>query len=186
MISQDGLKEILSLMVLAIIPYMELIDAEEIPVRTQEPSEKFSDEYLAAVKLHNIVLGLYPQLGLSLSEDDVIFNHKDFMSDTALELIIYPLDSYDASKMIYVPVKPGPSWSWKAFGYGEFWFLWNEIWGIFLLSILLAYVFFELTDKWPENGYVWLASIVFFVLYRIALGFFGPKIYFLRYGKWPN
>jgi len=129
MISQDGLKEILSLMVLAIIPYMELIDAKEIPVRTQEPSERFSDEYLAAVKLHNIVLGLYPQLGLSLSEDDVIFNHKDFMSDTALELIIYPLDSYDASKMIYVPVKPGPSWSWKAFGYGEFWFLWNEIWG---------------------------------------------------------
>jgi hypothetical protein len=37
-----------------IIPYMEFIDAEEIPVGAQKPSEKFSDEYLAAVKFRLI------------------------------------------------------------------------------------------------------------------------------------
>lgn len=164
-----------------ISPYMELFNTSEVLVLSQTPDEKVTDEYLAAHKIHSITKELYTFFGLPIPSQFVQFNKKAFLSDIFLSLLIYPLDGYKATKQIHIPSQKGPKWSWPAFIIPEVWFVWNEIWGVSILAILLEVYGI---GKLASYGAHISILIAFFIFIRIIAGRFGNIIYYYKYGRW--
>ena len=166
-----------------ISPYMELFNTSEVLVLSQSADEKATDEYIAAKKIHSITKELHSKLYLSIPEKFEKFDTKTFAIDTFLSMLIYPLDGYKSSKKIHIPEENGPKWCWPAFIIPEVWFVWNEIWGASIFAILI-----ELygIGKLFQSGVPAPVIIFLIVTLRTFLGRFGNKIYFLKYGKWPN
>lgn len=164
-----------------ITPYMELFNTSEVLALSQSADEKATDEYSAAKKIHVITKDIYSVLNISLPEEFAKFDTKAFASDLLLSFLIYPLDDYKSSKKIHLPTEGGPKWCWSAFIIPEVWFIWNEIWGVSIVTILVEiYGFRELFQLGvPISVIVSIAIIIRFICGRIA-----NKIYYLKYGKW--
>ena len=170
-----------------ITPYMELFGSEEVGVVTQSLDEKATDEYLAARKMHSIIARLHALLSLTVPEQFAAFPIKSFVRDTFLGVLVYPLDSYKASKRIHVPPTSRSPWCWGGFIIPEVWFIWHEIWGASILAGIpsgwLAYI----RRYHIDVSEMMIFSLVFIsLIVRITLGLYGNKIYFARYGYYPR
>ena len=166
-------------------PYMEIFGSEEVGGVTQSFDEKATDEYFAAKKIHTIFCDIHKSLKLQLPEELLEFDIKGFATATLLGILIYPLDSYSAAKTIYIPEKSGPAWCWGGFILPEVWFIWNEIWGVSILAMIPTVLYFKSFD-W-EFGQIFQYSFLAIVIFtRLFLGFMGNKIFYSKYGRWPN
>lgn len=168
-----------------ITPYMELFGSEEVGGVTQSFDEKASDEYFGAKKMHLILRDLYRVLEIPLPDDLLEFGTKEFAKDTFLGILIYPLDSYNASKTIHLPKEPGPNWCWGGFVLPEIWFVWNEIWGVSLLTAIPTAIYFQAID-WGLDIVIQYFLIAMIIGVRLLLGLKGNKIYYAKYGRWPK
>jgi hypothetical protein len=174
---------------ISITPYMELINSEEYgnPI-TQSIPEKASDDFVSARKLIIILRSLYTSLGLAIPRELSELDTKAFAHDTFWGILAFYLEDYSSSKFIHKTSHHTP-WSWGAFVIPEFWFMWHELWGAHFLFILPSGIwgYFDRMGgpPWP-NDYVKLSVIGLIILFRIIAGFTGNKIFFARYGYYPN
>lgn len=169
-----------------ITPYMELFNSEEIGAVTQSIFEKASDEYVAAKMLFFIIRDLYSYLGLPRPKDLSEFDAKSFANDTMWGILIFYMDSYSSTKVIYTSPSSKSPWSWSAFIIPEFWFLWHEMLGAHaFFSLPLALYFIVDNFGWP-NLYVKYSVIVMIVLFHILAGAKGNRIFYARYGYFPH
>jgi hypothetical protein len=168
-----------------ITPYMEIFGSEEVGGVTQSFDEKATDEYYGAKKLYAILYDTYDSLKIPLPEEFLEFDIKGLAKDTFLGILIYPLDSYKAAKPIYLTDDPGPEWCWGGFIIPEFWFMWNEIWGVSLLAVIPTATYFQ-AERFGFSPFIQYALLAVMLAVRILLGFKGNKIYFAKYGRWPN
>lgn len=174
---------------LSIIPYMELLNSEEIGGFTQPIDERASDEFVAAKKVQAILGRLYSALKLELPQDLTDFSHTKFAKDTFWGLIIYPLDAYKSSKTIYSPPTGPAPWCWGGFIIPELWFLWHEIWGVSMIAFMPIAIIMRL-NQWgilnlnPEV--IKMLMITFIFIIHVFLGFAGNRIYYARYGYYPQ
>jgi hypothetical protein len=171
---------------ISITPYMELIDSEEFGnVITQSIPEKASDEFVAARKMFFILRRLYTSLNLSLPKELSELDSKSFAQDTFWGILVFYLESYSSSKLIYTTSEKAP-WCWGAFLTPEFWFMWHEMWGA---SALLGFPtgLFAHYERfgWPHI-YIKYAVIIMIILCRIIAGLKGNRIFFARYGYFPH
>lgn len=165
-----------------ITPYMELFSDEEVMGVSQSFDEKVSDEYFGAKLMHRIINNLYESLKLPIPEDIQQFDKKQFAKDSFWGLLIYPLDSNKSSKVIHIPTEQGPKWCWGGFIIPEFWFLWNEIWGVSLLTWIPMGLYYY-SVNWGFFKYIFLSIVI---AVRIFLAIKGNQIYYAKYGKWPK
>jgi hypothetical protein len=133
-----------------ITPYMEIFGSEEVGGVTQSLGEKATDEYFGANRMYLILRDLYGYVGIPLPDELLKLDIKEFARDTFWGILIYPLDSYKAPKTIHSPEAPGPRWCWGGFVLPEIWFLWNEIWGVSLLTAIPTAIYFHFKD-WGVN-----------------------------------
>lgn len=164
---------------IAVIPYMELFDSEEMAPVTQGGGEKITDEMFAAKKLREVVLQVYEACGATPPEDLLNYSAKSALLDSLLNLLVFPLDGLSRSRALHIPQQPGPRWNWGAFMLPEAWFLWNEIWGASILVIGLEYLALRYLG-WNAFG---LACV--FLLHATS-GLMGSRIHFARHGRWPR
>ncbi len=171
-----------------IAPHMELLDSEELPLITQSPGEKLSDEYIAAIKSHNITKDVYSLLGIEIPVDWQTFDHKRAIADHAWGSLLYPIDNYDAPKTVHRPVEKGPRWSWGSCLVPEMWFIYYDAIGIAILSFVLNVLSLALivtsTVGWGLFGLI--IGLVPFLLIRIWLGTAGHRVYYARHGQWKE
>lgn len=149
-----------------------------------------------------IVLGKMIALSLSLIVFFVLFLYifngfRFFVSKTNLSeeeyeyfsiylfwhLIIYPLDN-PTKRQIILPESRNTKWNFKAAIIPELWFLYNEIWGVFLI-ILAGYmliVYLCMSEILPQLS-------IPFLLYAATIRLIASKkanlIYYFRHGVWP-
>ena len=168
-----------------ILPYMGLINEEEIGGVSQSMTERISDEFFVARKMHCILTGIHRHLDLLLPQDLLVLDKKILAKDSFLGVLIFPLDSYRKSQAIHIPTSSGANWCWGGFLLPEFWFLWHEIWGVSLLATVPTAAFFEL-QRWNIDPLIPSCLLVIIILIRITLGFYGSTIYFAKHGRWPN
>lgn len=166
-----------------ISPYMELFNTTEVFILSQSATEKASDEYFVAHKIHKITQELHFGLNLPVPDEFSEFNKKAFVGDIFLSYLIYPLDGYKSLKTIHIPLQKGPKWSWAAFIIPEFWFIWHEIWGVSILAILIE---FYGSYKLISYGAPFEILYVIAFLIRIISGRIGNIMYFYKYGRWIN
>jgi hypothetical protein len=168
-----------------ITPYMEIFGSEEVGGVTQSFGEKATDEYFGANRMYLILRDLYGHAGIPLPDELLKFDIKEFSRDTFLGILIYPLDSYNAPKTIHSPEEPGPMWCWGGFVLPEIWFLWNEIWGVSLLTAIPTAIYFHAKD-WGVNIGIQYFLLSIIVGVRLLLGLKGNRIYYAKYGRWPK
>jgi hypothetical protein len=165
---------------LSITPYMELLDCEEIMPISQTPDEKISDEYLAALKLFQLIRTFCASLGRDVPPEFRKLDIKPFAKDAFWRLLLYPLDGFKSRKPVFIPSENGPAWCWGGFLLPEIWFLWHEIWGASILAVIAEVLIGRFVV--PVIGFqgIWVGL----VMVRIAGGILGHRIYYLRYGAW--
>lgn len=165
---------------LSITPYMELLDCEEIMPVSQAPDEKITDEYLAALKLFQLIQTLFSTVGREVPPEFQKLDIKPFAKDAFWRFLLYPLDGFKSRKPVYIPSESGPIWCWGGFLLPEIWFLWHEIWGASILAIISEVLIARLLV--PQIGFqgVWIGM----GMVHILGGVFGHRIYYLRYGTW--
>lgn len=166
-----------------IVPYMEIFNTSEVFILTQSADEKASDEYVAARKMFSIAKALNASYEVDSEENLEEFDNKAFIRDAVLTLLIYPLDGYKSSKMVYFPSSSGPRWCWPAFIIPELWFMWHEIWGV---SLLMTAIEFITAFKFLQYGMSAKVIALTLAAYRFFIGFMGNRIFYFRYGRWPN
>ena len=166
-----------------ITPYMELFDESEALVVSQSVDEKATDEYFAAFKLDAVTKDLYSRLDLNLPEEFSRFEVKTFALDFFLAILIYPLDGYKSVKRIYIPSEVGPKWNWWGFIMPEIYFVWHEIWGVSVLTIILEFYAINLS---VEHGVPHACIPILPLMLRVLTGRLGNLIYYYRYGRWPK
>ena len=169
---------------LKITPFDELFDTSEALLVTQMPAEKASDEYLAALHLHSIALGLLKATNTPPPSDLSEVDTRTFAADFLTGLMLYALEGDATKKVVHVPASSGPSWSWQAFVVPELWFVWNEIWGVSLLMVALDWALFRLIMAFPVPiGFAVAAGL--FVAFRLVAARMAHSIFYARYGRWP-
>ena len=168
-----------------ITPYMEIFGSEEVGGVTQTFDEKASDEYFGAKVMYLLLADLYHALEIPLPEYLSEFNIKEFAKDTFWGILIYPLDSYNASKNIHIPKEPGPPWCWGGFILPEVWFIWDEIWGVSMLAAIPTVIYFYVSD-WGASPLIKYFILFFIFGTRLFLGVTGNRIYYAKYGRWPK
>jgi hypothetical protein len=150
-----------------------------------------------------IVLGKMIALNLSLIVFFVLFLYifngfRFFVSKTNLSekeykyfsiylfwhLIIYPLDN-PTRRQIILPESRNTKWNYKAAIIPELWFLYNEIWGVFLI-ILAGYmliVYLCMSEILPQLG---MPFLLYAAIIRLIASKKANLIYYFRYGVWPS
>ncbi len=173
---------------LRIVPFMELLDHEEIFLLTQDVTEKFSDDFVAAVAFRDIVRNVCVGLGLEVPDEFRQFKHKRAFWDHFWGTVVYPFDSYKSSKRIHTPSEPGPKWSWGAFALPEIWFLANDIVGLAFLAFIIDCICLQvLIIPTILLGLPWLVlGIPLFVTSRIFFGRIAQRSYYMRWGYWKG
>lgn len=174
---------------ISITPHMELLASEEIGGITQSPEERASDEYIGAKKIWLILRSLHYSLKIPPPDEYEIFDTKSFARDTFWGLLIYHLDSYKSRRKIHIAPKEKAPFCWGGLILPEFWFVWHDIWGVELFFGLptLLYIIFE-DWGWPDTygQEIKYTLITLIILMRIILGFWGNKIFYAKYGYYPN
>ncbi len=166
---------------------MEFIDSEEVVGLSQSLPEKASDEYFAARALHFIFRGIYLFLDLSIPANLTDFDSKSALIDSFWGLLIYPLDSHKAKKLIYPPPKQQSKWCWGGFIIPEFWFLWHEIWGASIFAVLIPAIMSWVFDEYKLwNSVTITITVLSVIVIRMFFGVVGNKIFFARYGYFPH
>jgi hypothetical protein len=164
---------------------MELFDTSEVLLMTQTPAEKASDEYLAALHLHHIVLALQKATKTPPTSDRTQFDTRTFAADFLTGLMLYAFEGDATTKVLHLPPSPGASWSWQAFIAPEIWFVWNEIWGVGLLIVALDWALFELVVAFSTSAGFAIAGVLFIAFRSVAARTAYP-IFYARYGRWPG
>lgn len=169
-----------------LVPYMELFDTEEIGVITQDESERFTDDYVASVKLQSIVRKLYERLGLAVPEELQRVQHKRLALDLLWAWLLYPTDTYNAPKRIHVPAEPGPTWSWGAFLIPELWFIYYDAWGVAFGALSVDSFSLGLTGALSAalGPFGVAVGLILFLAGRVPLGRYGERIHYARHGYW--
>jgi hypothetical protein len=165
---------------LSITPYMELLDCEEIMPVSQTADEKITDEYLAALKLFQLIQTLFSTIGREVPPEFQKLDVKPFAKDAFWRFLLYPLDGFKSRKPVFIPSESGPIWCWGGFIMPEIWFLWHEIWGASIVAVIAEFLTARLLV--PLIGFhgVWIGIGIV----RILGGIFGHRIYYCRYGAW--
>jgi len=172
---------------ISITPYMELFDMEELGNTTQSITEKVSDEYAATKMLFCILKNLHSDLKLPLPEELSKLNVKSFAHDTFWEVLLFYLDSYSTPKTMYSVQGTGPRWCWGAFIIPECWFMWHDLWGASSLMTIPTGLFVLFRQaEWLDIYNIKYLLIIMIILCRIIAGLTGNKIFFARYGYFPN
>lgn len=180
-----------------VTPYMELFNSEEIGFGTQDISEKFTDDYMAASKLNSIAQSTYDKLGIEAPLELHSFEQKKAATDVFLNVLIYPVDGYKRTRPIYIPPKRDPTWSWGAFIVPQLWFLYYDVWGVAALSLFIDviayslgfYIGYSLSELISPIGGIIAGLMIGFLIILIshsvlALNF--EKIHYMRHGRWKN
>lgn len=168
-----------------IIPYMVLLDEEEIGGVTQTMPERASDEFFGARRMFLILNQMHKILGVQPSSEIEKFDYHKFVKDTVMGILIYPLESYRSPQIIHKPTRPGPAWCWGGFILPEVWFLWNNIWGVSLLACIPSGFYLNAT-KFGLSQNVQYGLLLLIVIIRLFLGKYGNKLFYAMHCRWPN
>lgn len=128
----------------------------------------------------------FPNNLRALESGAASFGYKQIASDGGHAFwrwLIYPFSGDKAKTLHALPAKK-PLWNWGAFILPELWFLYHELWGVFLfiggLYLTLAFA--------GMQGYVHLFTrpmLMVPLLIRVLSGWFGNDIFYVMHGKWP-
>jgi hypothetical protein len=168
-----------------ITPFMELFDTSEVLLMTQSPAEKASDEYLAAVHLRSIARSLQEATKTSPTDDLSELDTGTFAADFLTGLMLYAFEGDATERVVHIPPSPGTSWSWQALIVPEIWFVWNEIWGVSLLMVVLDWALFKLVMAFPVPT-AFIVAGVLFIAFRLVTARMAHSIFYARYGRWPS
>jgi hypothetical protein len=168
-----------------ITPFMELFDTSEVLLMTQSPAEKASDEYLAAVHLRSITRSLQEATKTSPTDDLSELDNGTFAADFLTGLMLYAFEGDATERVVHIPPSPGTSWSWQALLVPEIWFVWNEIWGVSLLMVVLDWALFKLVMAFPVPT-AFIVAGVLFIAFRLVAARMAHSIFYARYGRWPS
>jgi hypothetical protein len=171
---------------LRVVPYMELLDTEEIGMITQDSEERFTDDYFAIVKLNSIVGSLYQRAGMEVPEGLRRLQHKRLALDLVWAVLLYPTDTYGAVKRIHTPLESGPTWSWGAFLVPELWFIYYDAWGVAFMAVSVDITGVLLTAVlWAAFGpFGAVPGLAVLAAARILLGRYGERVHYARHGHW--
>ena len=165
---------------IAAIPLMELFDEEEVFWFTQDIGERITDEIFARHSVKTIVQALEKHTTISLEDDG---KTTDLPGQLITSLIDDPYYQGSENEFTHTPPE-GMNWHWNSFLFSEFWFFWNEIWGAGLVVIgaetLLIRGLGFLGLPAPVSVLTGILTV------HIVAGFYGPAIYYRKYGKWPG
>lgn len=180
-----------------ISPYMELLDSEEIGFITQDVSEKFTDDYMAASKLHSIAQSTYDKIDVETPLELHTFERKKAVTDVLLNVLIYPVDGYKRTRPIYIAPERNRTWSWGAFVLPQLWFLYYDAWGVAALSLFIDFMAYAigfyigsvLLELLPPIVCIIAGLIIGFLIMLISHSLFAlnfEKIHYMRHGHWKN
>ncbi len=175
---------------LKIAPWDELWQMEEAVVLTQGILEKVSDDWHASNMLFSCAKNVCQELSIEPPVELKNYTYKELSIDLFLGLLIYPLDGYKSIKKVHLPPNNGPIFNWGGLLIPELYFLYNEIWGVFLgylfISIVTSNAFNYLQDLHLIKADYTLTVMVFVALIsRFIFALLGNRIYYLKHGRWP-
>ncbi len=176
-------------MLLDVSPHMELFNSEEIGFITQDVTEKFTDDYMAASKLHSIAQCTYYELGIEIPESLLSFKRKQAATDALWNVLIYPVDGYKNPRKIHIPPVRNRTWSWGAFFIPQIWFLYYDAWGVAALSLFtdpIAFYIGSILIGWISPVAGLLVGFVLILLSRCFYALNFEKIHYARHGRWRN